>query len=216
MLGESQANGPEGRTVWDFVAWRRAGRIVANLRQRIFRAARAFWVRAVNDLLEPCAGKLARTVLRGGGGGDTLALPGERREGRRVGRRVAQGERARWWPGDSPGVGADQPCPITVPLLCGPAVRRSWSEIPARPAPSAQRQMPHVVVVKDGTQPRGPFGEVRQEEACDERSAPQDVTSSGARHQGGQSAARGRASADQQTSRDSPRFIIPQTSNPVK
>jgi hypothetical protein len=28
-------------------------------------------------LLEPCAGKLARTVLRGGGRGDTVPLPGD-------------------------------------------------------------------------------------------------------------------------------------------
>src|SRR5215471_18775348 len=36
-----------------------------------------FRVREANDLLEPCAGKLASTVLRGRGGGDTLSLPGE-------------------------------------------------------------------------------------------------------------------------------------------
>jgi hypothetical protein len=45
--------------------------------------------------------------------------------------------------------------------------------------------MAHVVVAKRGTQPPGPFGAVRQEEACDQRSEPQDVTSSGARHEGG-------------------------------
>jgi len=30
------------------------------------------------DLLEPCEAKVSSTVLRGGGGGDTLALPGGR------------------------------------------------------------------------------------------------------------------------------------------
>src|SRR5438477_9204869 len=50
MPSESRANGPEGRTVWDFVEWRRAGRIVANLRQRIFRAARANDHRKVRSL----------------------------------------------------------------------------------------------------------------------------------------------------------------------
>lgn len=41
MQSASLANGPEGRTVWDHVDWREASRIVTNLRQRIFRAARA-------------------------------------------------------------------------------------------------------------------------------------------------------------------------------
>jgi RNA-directed DNA polymerase len=44
------ANGPEGRTVWDFVDWRKASRIVTNLRQRIFRAARANDQRKVRSL----------------------------------------------------------------------------------------------------------------------------------------------------------------------
>src|SRR5438270_13366953 len=35
-----------------------------------------FRIRAVSDLLEPCEAKVSNTVLRGGGGGDTLALPG--------------------------------------------------------------------------------------------------------------------------------------------
>src|SRR5207247_2332508 len=35
-----------------------------------------FWIRAVSDLLEPCAVKVACTVLRGGAGGDTRTLPG--------------------------------------------------------------------------------------------------------------------------------------------
>ena len=39
-----------------------------------------FRIRAVSDLLEPCEAKVSSTVLRGGGGGDTLSLPGEWRE----------------------------------------------------------------------------------------------------------------------------------------
>src|SRR5262245_65523184 len=50
MPSESLANGPEGRTVWNYVDWRKAGRIVANLRQRIFRAARANDHRKVRSL----------------------------------------------------------------------------------------------------------------------------------------------------------------------
>src|SRR5882757_4555490 len=50
MQSESLANGPEGRTVWDFVDWRKASRIVTNLRQRIFRAARANDHRKVRSL----------------------------------------------------------------------------------------------------------------------------------------------------------------------
>src|SRR5438309_5177054 len=50
MRSESLANGPEGRTVWDRVDWRKASRIVTNLRQRIFRAARANDHRRVRSL----------------------------------------------------------------------------------------------------------------------------------------------------------------------
>ena len=51
------ANGAEGRTIdWNAVNWRKVEKAVRNLRQRIFRV----------NLLEPCAGKLASTVLRGG------------------------------------------------------------------------------------------------------------------------------------------------------
>src|SRR5436190_18535789 len=52
MQSASNANGPAGRTVWDFVDWRKAGRIVANLRQRIFRAARANDPRKVRSLMK--------------------------------------------------------------------------------------------------------------------------------------------------------------------
>src|SRR5712691_3727329 len=50
MRSASLANGPEGRTVWDLVDWREANRIVTNLRQRIFRAARANDHRRVRSL----------------------------------------------------------------------------------------------------------------------------------------------------------------------
>jgi RNA-directed DNA polymerase len=50
MQSESLANGPAGRTVWDHVNWREANRIVTNLRQRIFRAARANDHRRVRSL----------------------------------------------------------------------------------------------------------------------------------------------------------------------
>src|SRR5437588_3910517 len=52
MQSESLANGPEGRTVWDFVDWREANRIVTNLRQRIFRATRANDHRKVRSLMK--------------------------------------------------------------------------------------------------------------------------------------------------------------------
>lgn len=44
------ANGPEGRTDWNLIDWRKANRIVTNLRQRIFRAARANDLRKVRSL----------------------------------------------------------------------------------------------------------------------------------------------------------------------
>src|SRR3954447_19038684 len=50
MQSASIANGPAGRTVWDHVDWREASRIVTNLRQRIFRAARANDHRKVRSL----------------------------------------------------------------------------------------------------------------------------------------------------------------------
>ena len=50
MQSASLANGPAGRTVWDLVDWREANRIVTNLRQRIFRAARANDHRKVRSL----------------------------------------------------------------------------------------------------------------------------------------------------------------------
>src|SRR5260370_4663845 len=50
MPSASLANGPAGRTVWEHVDWRKASRIVTNLRQRIFRAARANEHRKVRSL----------------------------------------------------------------------------------------------------------------------------------------------------------------------
>src|SRR5436305_13523156 len=50
MQSSGDANGPKGRTVWDFVDWRKASRIVTNLRRRIFRAARANDQRRVRSL----------------------------------------------------------------------------------------------------------------------------------------------------------------------
>ena len=44
------ANGPERRTDWDAVDWRKADRIVRNLRQRIFRATQANDLRKVRSL----------------------------------------------------------------------------------------------------------------------------------------------------------------------
>jgi RNA-directed DNA polymerase len=50
MQSESSANGPKGRTIWDLVDWREAGESVTNLRQRIFKAARANDLRKVRSL----------------------------------------------------------------------------------------------------------------------------------------------------------------------
>ncbi len=52
MQSLRDANGPAGRTAWDFVDWRKASRIVTNLRQRIFRAARANDHRKVRSLMK--------------------------------------------------------------------------------------------------------------------------------------------------------------------
>jgi hypothetical protein len=85
-LGQTPVNGATAHTDWNTVDWRRAERRVRNLRQRIFRAsqqgdhckaASLQNERRRNDPLEPCAGKLARTVLRGRGHSDVSLLPGE-------------------------------------------------------------------------------------------------------------------------------------------
>src|SRR4051812_20659470 len=46
----SPANGPSRRTDWNVVNWRRANRVVRNLRQRIFRATQANDLRRVRSL----------------------------------------------------------------------------------------------------------------------------------------------------------------------
>jgi len=50
MQSSGLANGPERRTDWDAVDWRRAHRNVRNLRQRIFRATRAGDIKRVRSL----------------------------------------------------------------------------------------------------------------------------------------------------------------------
>ena len=50
MQSSGSANGPPRRTDWNSVNWRQAARIVKNLRQRIFRAARANDLRKVRSL----------------------------------------------------------------------------------------------------------------------------------------------------------------------
>ena len=52
MPGSGEANGPEGRagTTWDAIDWRKADRIVRNLRHRIFRASQANDLRRVRSL----------------------------------------------------------------------------------------------------------------------------------------------------------------------
>ncbi len=50
MRAHGPANGPEGRTEWDATDWRRANRVVRNLRRRIFRATQANDLRRVRSL----------------------------------------------------------------------------------------------------------------------------------------------------------------------
>jgi RNA-directed DNA polymerase len=50
MQSARLANGPERRTNWDIIDWRRAHRIVRNLRARIFRATRAGEVKKARSL----------------------------------------------------------------------------------------------------------------------------------------------------------------------
>lgn len=50
MQSPGLANGPERRTDWDTVDWRKAQRLVRGLRQRIFRAAQASEHRKVRSL----------------------------------------------------------------------------------------------------------------------------------------------------------------------
>ena len=50
MQSPGLANGPERRTDWDTVDWRRSYRIVRNLRSRIFRATREGDIKKVRSL----------------------------------------------------------------------------------------------------------------------------------------------------------------------
>jgi RNA-directed DNA polymerase len=50
MQATGSANGPEKRTRWQAINWRRAYRVVRNLRQRIFRAARQGDLKKVRSL----------------------------------------------------------------------------------------------------------------------------------------------------------------------
>jgi RNA-directed DNA polymerase len=50
MRSDGPANGPETRTDWDAIDWRKAQRVVRNLRQRIFRATRAGDIKKVRSL----------------------------------------------------------------------------------------------------------------------------------------------------------------------
>jgi len=50
MRAPGTANGPTRRTAWDAIDWRKAQRIVRNLRQRIFRATQAGDWRKVRSL----------------------------------------------------------------------------------------------------------------------------------------------------------------------
>ena len=60
---------------------RNAERVVSRLQARIVKATlrRSRVPHGAFERLEPCAGKLARTVLRGAGGGNVAGLPGTRR-----------------------------------------------------------------------------------------------------------------------------------------
>jgi len=59
-----------GLTDWSEINWTAVERNVKHLQGRIFRAAKAR-----QQGLEPCAGQLACTVLRGLGGGNLARLP---------------------------------------------------------------------------------------------------------------------------------------------
>jgi hypothetical protein len=66
MQAKSLANGAEGRTTdRNAIDWHKVKRTVSNHRQRIFRG----------ELLEPCAVRVACTVLRGEWRSDAPFLP---------------------------------------------------------------------------------------------------------------------------------------------
>src|SRR6516165_4643843 len=67
MQSSGAANGPPGRTDWNSVNWRKAARVVKNLRQRIFRAARANdlrKVRSLQKLMLRCYSNILMSVRR--------------------------------------------------------------------------------------------------------------------------------------------------------
>ena len=69
MPSSGKANGPEGRTgtTWDAIDWRKADRIVRNLRHRIFRASQASdlrKVRSLQKLMLRCHSNILMSVRR--------------------------------------------------------------------------------------------------------------------------------------------------------
>jgi RNA-directed DNA polymerase len=67
MRCTSTANGPAGTTAWDAIDWRKAERIVRNLRHRIFRASRANdlrRVRSLQKLMLRCYSNILMSVRR--------------------------------------------------------------------------------------------------------------------------------------------------------
>src|SRR5437764_2538908 len=63
MPSSGKANGPEGRTDWDAIDWRKADRLVSNLRRRIFRATQANDLRKVRSLQKLMLRCHSNTVL---------------------------------------------------------------------------------------------------------------------------------------------------------
>jgi hypothetical protein len=60
---------------WHATNWRKAIRNVRRLQARIVKAAHRCVLQWAFEMLERLAGKLARAVLRGGGGGNVTSLP---------------------------------------------------------------------------------------------------------------------------------------------
>ena len=73
MQQETAVNRAKTPASWHDINWCRNQKLVRNLRQRIYRASRQG--EGVTGLLEPCAVKAARTVLRGGGASNGTSLP---------------------------------------------------------------------------------------------------------------------------------------------
>src|SRR5947209_12539934 len=67
MPSSGEANGPEGRTDWDAIDWRKADRLVRNRRRRIFRATQANdlrKVRSLQKLMLRCYSNIVLSVRR--------------------------------------------------------------------------------------------------------------------------------------------------------